>query len=388
MRTMTDVREPLFRSADLEAVLQPVEAAYNLPAGLYLEPEVFALERETIFSNGWNCVGRVEDFEQAGTFHSTRVAGHPVLTVRGEDSEIRAFHNVCRHRGTCLAQEDSGVVRSFRCNYHAWTYGIDGQLLAAPFMEEREDFDRAEHGLVPIRLDTWGGFVFVNLDNDAAALADAMSGFPDLERYGLESLRRAHSITYDVAANWKVICENYSECYHCALVHPQLNRLTDFRSGGPSFVGSSFNGGPMELREGFTTLSISGERRFPEIEGINNEDRRTIHYLHFYPSFLIGLAPDYVVVHRIEPLDAANSRVRCEWFYPATTVALPEFDASDAVEFWDMTNLQDWGLCEMVQIGAAARLAPGPYHPMEFCVHAFDRWFVEQLGERLAALRR
>ncbi len=385
---MSDEHVPLFRRAELEAVLQPVELARNLPGGVYLEPAVFALERETIFSTGWNCVGRVEDFGQAGSFLSVEVAGCPLLVVRGADDELRAFHNVCRHRGACLTHEESGVARSFRCNYHAWTYGADGQLMAAPLMDERADFDLAEHGLASIPLDTWGGFVFVNLDNETAALAEAMNGFPDLERYGLESLRRVHSVTYDVAANWKVLCENYSECYHCALVHPQLNRVTDYRSGGESFIGDSFNGGPMALKEGYTTLSTSGQRRYPEIEGINDADRKQVHYLHLYPSFLIGLAPDYVLVHRVQPIDAGHSRMLCEWFYPHTTVALEDFDASETIEFWDLTNRQDWGLCEMVQEGAESRLTPGPYHPLEFCVHAFDRWFVEQLGDRLATLRR
>jgi len=388
MPVMSEVRVPLFRKDELDAVLRPVELARNLPGGLYLEPDVFALECETIFATGWNCVGRVEDFERVGGFLSTEVAGSPVLVVRGEDDQLRAFHNVCRHRGACLTEDESGVARSFRCNYHAWTYGTEGQLLAAPLMDERADFEITEHGLASIRLDTWGGFVFVNLDDEAAALAEAMSGFPDLERYGLESLRRAHSVTYDVAANWKVLCENYSECYHCALVHPQLNRVTDFRSGGESFVGASFNGGPMALKEGYTTLSTTGQRQYPEIDGINDSDRKQVQYLHLYPSFLIGLAPDYVLVHRVQPIDAGHSRVLCEWFYPAPTMALPDFDASEAIDFWDLTNRQDWGLCEMVQHGAESRLSPGPYHPLEFCVHAFDRWFVEQLGDRLAALKR
>jgi len=385
---MSDARVPLFRKAELDAVLQPVESARNLPGGLYVESEVFALERQAIFSSQWICVGRMEDVGQSGAFLTTEVAGQPVLVVRGDDDEIRAFHNVCRHRGACLAQQDAGEARSFRCDYHAWTYGTDGQLLAAPLMEEREDFVAAEHGLAPIEIDSWGGFVFVNLADDPASLAESMAGFPDVERYGLDSLRRVHTATYDVAANWKVLCENYNECYHCALVHPQLNRITDYRSGGHSFVGNSFNGGPMELREGYTTLSTSGQRRYPAIEGTTEADRTQVNYLHLYPNFLIGLAPDYVLVHHMQPVDAGHTRVLCEWFYPASTLDLPDFDATETIEFWDLTNRQDWGLCEMVQRGAESRLAPGPYHSLEFCVHAFDRWFVERLGERLAALRR
>jgi Rieske 2Fe-2S family protein len=384
---MNDRTQPLFRAAELEAVLQPVEAAHNLPGGLYVEPQVFALEQATIFASGWVCVGRAEDLGEAGAFLSVDVAGRSVLVVRGADDSLRAFHNVCRHRGACLTQEASGVTRAFRCNYHAWTYGTEGQLVNAPLMDERPGFDAAQYGLAVVRLETWGGFVFVNLDDTAATLEDAMAEMPDVSRYDLASLRRAHSITYDVAANWKVLCENYSECYHCALAHPQLHRLSDFRSGGRSFEGTSFNGGPMGMRDGFTTMSTSGERRNPEIEGITEQDRRHVHYLHFYPSFLIGLAPDYVVVHRVQPLDPGHSRVVCEWFYPATSLARPDFDATEAIEFWDVTNRQDWQLCEMVQQGAAAGLSPGPYHPLEYCVHAFDRWFITQLGEQLAQLR-
>ena len=171
-------------------------------------------------------------------------------------------------------------------------------------------------------------------------------------------------------------------------MHPQLNRITDFRTGGRSFTGAGFNGGPMALGEGFTTVSMSGERRHPAIEGLSEEDRRQVHYLHFYPTFLIGLAPDYVVVHRVEPVAADRSRVVCDWYYPESTLALETFDPADTIEFWDVTNRQDWGLCEMVQRGAASGTPPGPYHPLEFCVHAFDRWFVERMGERLEQLRR
>jgi Rieske 2Fe-2S family protein len=385
---MSDPRIPLVRQSDLDAVLPPVESARNLPGAVYLEPEVFALERDVIFTKSWICVGRQEALDVAGAFMTVEVAGHPVLLTRGEDGAVHAFHNACRHRGACITQEKEGVARSFRCNYHGWTYAADGGLLAAPLMEERADFVASEHGLVPVRLERWGGFLFVNLDADAEPLATAMAGFPNFDRYDLESLRRVHSVTYKVGANWKILCENYSECYHCALVHPQLNRVTDFRSGGNSFEGGGFNGGPMALKEGYTTMSMTGQREHPEIEGITDDDRGLMHYAHFYPSFLIGLAPDYIVLHTLNPVSVEESRVTCEWFYPVTTVAIEGFDASAAIEFWDITNRQDWGLCEMVQKGAAARFTPGPYHPLEYCAHAFDKWFVERLGPRLAALRR
>jgi Rieske 2Fe-2S family protein len=348
---------------------------------------VYALECKAVFARSWICVGRAEDLAETGGFVTAEIAGKPILMVRGEDGSIAGFHNVCRHRGACLVQEPSGTARSFRCNYHGWTYGTDGGLLAAPLMDERPGFDAADHGLAGVRVDTWGGFLFANLDPSAPPLVEAMEGFPDMSRYGLERLRRGHEVSYDVAANWKVLCENYSECYHCALVHPQLNRVTDYRSGGNSFEGPGFNGGPMLLAEGFTTMSTTGQRRHPQIEGLDEDDRDRVHYLHFYPSFLIALLPDYVLLHRVHPQGPDRSRVSCEWFYPETTLAAPDFDAAEEVEFWDVTNRQDWGLCEMVQQGAAGRVRPGPYHPLEYCVHAFDRWYVERLGARLKTLR-
>ncbi|NKB86801.1 MAG: Rieske 2Fe-2S domain-containing protein [Acidobacteria bacterium] len=384
---MADSRAPLFDQAELDAVRRPVAEATNLPGGLYVEPAVFALEQESIFAKSWICAGRVDDLSEAGAFMTTEIAGRSVLLVRGEDGAVRGFHNVCRHRGACLVQTDCGTARSFRCNYHGWTYGSDGGLLAAPLMDERPGFDKNDHGLAGVRTEVWGGFVFVNLDPGATELSDAMAGFPDLSRYDLENLRRGHEVSYDVQANWKVLCENYSECYHCALVHPQLNRVTDYRSGGNSFEGPGFNGGPMMLAEGFTTMSTTGERRHPVIEGVGDEETR-VHYLHFYPSFLIALLPEYVLLHRVQPDGPGRSRVSCEWFYPESTLAQSDFDASEEIEFWDVTNRQDWGLCEMVQQGAASRLRPGPYHPLEYCVHAFDRWYVERVGKRLESLSR
>jgi Rieske 2Fe-2S family protein len=264
---MDDDGVPLFDRAQLDAVLQPVEVARGLPGGLYTEPRVFALERDAIFAASWICVGREEDLAEAGSFLRVEVAGRPILIAAGDDLRPRAFFNTCRHRGSCLVDETSGVARSFRCPYHGWTYGRDGRLLAAPLMEEHPDFDPAAHGLIPVRMERWGGFLFVNLSEPAPGLTVAMSDFPDLDRYGLAELRRARAVSYEVSANWKVVCENYSECYHCALAHPQLSRISDFRSGGRGFVGRSHNGGPMRLGEGYTTLSNSGQSRPPPSRG-------------------------------------------------------------------------------------------------------------------------
>jgi Rieske 2Fe-2S family protein len=143
----------------------------------------------------------------------------------------------------------------------------------------------------------------------------------------------------------------------------------------------------MELNEGMATMSMSGESRFPIIEGLAGDDLRLIHYYNLYPHFLIGLNPDYAMVHRVWPQGPGRSQVICDWLFPQSTIDMPGFDLGEVVELWDTTNRQDWGLCEMVQQAAASRGArPGPYHPAEVCVHAFDSWFVRKLQHRLDAL--
>lgn len=373
------------RSTDLDAVERPIEQASNLPGVLYTAASVFATERAEIFAKMWLCLGREEDVARAGDFFTAEVWGEPVLVTRGRDGRARAFYNVCRHRGACLVEAPSGSgARAFRCQYHAWTYDPEGNLIAAPLMDEHATFDRAEWPLRGLPLETRDGFLFLNLDANAGPLAQQLHDFPDVSTYGLQGMRRGHRLVYDVAANWKVICENFSECYHCALVHPQLNRVSDFRSGGQRFEGVSYNGGPMELNEGMATMSMSGRSPLGRIPGL--EDERQVQYFTVYPNLLLGLLPDYAFAYTLWPQGPQATRLVCDFLFPAATLATTP-DLGEIVEFWDLTNRQDWQLCESVQrVAASAGGRPGPYHPAEACVHAFDRWYVGRMRQPLAAL--
>lgn len=376
------------RGAGLHAALavtcRPLAEARTLPRRVYIDPEIFALEGRALFGRMWLCVGREEDLPDAGSYLTQAIGGERILVVRGEDRALRAFYNVCRHRGTQLVEEPCGRLRgAIGCPYHAWTYALDGRLLRAPRAEA--GFRPEEFPLMQARLETLGGFVFVNLERNAPALGQALADLPDLGRYRLAELRRARTIEYTIEANWKVIAENYSECYHCPLVHPQLSRISDLTSGFAQ-CGDSFNGGPMQLREGFTTMSMSGATALAPIPGLADADRRLVHYYLVYPNLMLGLHPQYVLVHRAWPLALDRTRVVCEWLFPQESLAAPGFDPADMVAFWDLTNRQDWGLCERVQRGAAsAGYVPGPYHPSERCVHAFDKWYAEAIAPQLAA---
>lgn len=369
--------------ADLHATCRPFAEARTLPGAAYTSADVLALEQSGLFARTWLAVGRAADMPEAGDYVTRQIGADNVLLVRGEDDRIRGFHNVCRHRGARLLDEPAGTgLARILCAYHAWSYRLDGSLGQLP---GGGSADRAPLGLVPVATGLHEGFIFVNLDPGAAPLALQLEDLPDLRRFRLPELRAGWRRTYDVQANWKLIVENYSECYHCPGAHPQLARISDLISRGdrPMEAGNAFNGGPMQLKDGIETMSLSGRRTVPVIPGLSPDDHRYVYYYVVYPNLLLSPHPDYVLTHTAWPLAPDRTRVECELLFTQEAVSRPGFDPADMANFWDLTNRQDWALCERTQAGAASRgFRPGPYQPSEDCVHTFDRWY----AERLAAL--
>jgi glycine betaine catabolism A len=367
--------------ADLARTRRPFADARTLPAAVYTSSEVFRLEQQALFGRSWLCAGRERDLPAAGDFFVQEIAGDSVIVLRGADRNIRAFFNVCRHRGSRLITVPKGSgLKRLLCPYHAWSYELDGRLHTAPQMGH--EFKADAVSLNPVRLGIHEGFIFLNLDDSAAPLQEYLADLPDLSRFGMAKLSCGKRIEYEVAANWKFICENYSECYHCAGVHPQLARISDLiaRAERRQEIGACFNGGPMLMREGVETMSMSGKSTVAQIPGLSAKDHRYVYYYVIYPNLLLSPHPDYVLTHTAWPIAPDRTRVICEWLFTAEAMARPGFDPSDMVEFWDVTNRQDWGLCEGAQAGAGSRgFRPGPYHPTEDCVHTFDCWYVDQL---------
>jgi len=353
--------------------------ARMLPAAVYTAAAILALENRALFARQWLSIARAEDFSATGSFVTHEIANERILVVRDAAGALRAFYNVCRHRGARLVTEARGQLRSaIACPYHAWSYGLDGRLLRAPHMDVSGQADALALASLPLL--TQDGFVFVNLDAEAGVLP-ALSA---MSRYGLERLRCVRKLEYTVECNWKIVCENYSECYHCPGVHPQLHRLSDL--SGEGFEDEpGYNGGPMRLRPGFDTLSLSGRSAWARISGEAASEPGLIYYYLIYPNLMLGIHPDYLLTHRVWPLAPSRSRVECELFLSPETAAAPGLDAADVVDFWDLTNRQDWALCERVQAGASSLgYRPGPYHPSERCVHAFDRWYATWLQSALS----
>jgi Rieske 2Fe-2S family protein len=377
--------EHLMRGEEIAATRRPFGYASPLASPPYREPAILAAELERIFFRMWLCVGHQDAVRGPGDWVMRELGGESFVLVRGEGGGLNAFYNVCRHRGTRLLEGSAGSVKDcIRCPYHAWSYALDGSLIAAPLMDDVPGFERADFPLRSLRCDTWQGFVFVNFDPQAAPLAEGLADFPDLSRYGIADMRVGATHEYEIAANWKLVCENYGECYHCPTNHPQLNPVSHFRSGGNSFEGAMFSGGPMRLNDGCTTMTLDGQTRRAPIAGLPDEDRRTVHYFNIYPDFLLSLCPDYVLTHTVWPLDVERSMVRCEWLFPAAAAAAEGFDPSDAVDFWHVTNEQDWALCERAQKGVRSRgYRPALYQGLEQSIYFFDNWYLRTMEDAL-----
>jgi glycine betaine catabolism A len=365
---------PPFTADELHDVLLDFERSRMLPAAAYTSEEVLAFELERLFAGSWVCAGRAEDLPEAGSQRALQVGNVGVLVARGGDGELRAFANVCRHRGhELLAVGVATSAASIVCPYHAWSYQLDGSLRAAPGFRAVAGFERADHGLVRLPLEVWHGFLMVNASGTAPPLAGQVGALETLVApYRPERLVAMASHEYLLEANWKVVCENYHECYHCPRIHPELCQVSPPTSGRNHDLPGAWVGGSMDLRDHAATMSLDGRSGGVPIEGLGGERLRIVEYLHLLPNLLLSLHPDYLMTHLIQPLGPAASRVTCTWYFPPQAAEQPGFDPSYAVEFWDRTNRQDWAACESVQRGLAnPHFRPGPLGPSEDAVHHF-----------------
>jgi Rieske 2Fe-2S family protein len=363
----------------LSAVDRPLEEAATIPGPFFSDPSVYALELERIFQPSWHCVAREDELPEPGDFLTTDLAGSGIVLVRGRDAMLRAFHNVCRHRGTRIVEQESGSgLKRLLCPYHAWTYELDGRLVGAPHMQEVREFDKAEFGLLPLRLETWRGFVFVTLNESPPPLVEFLGELvPRARPFPLENLRRAHRVVYEIAANWKLVVQNANECYHCPGVHPQLVKITPYRSGVEDLVRGPVFGGWMDFVEGAQSLTMDGRSGRPPFPNLPPEDYRRVYYYVLYPNNFLSLLPDYVTMDRFIPLGPERTRLIFDLY-----LAEGERGGSDdAMEFWELTNRQDWHICEMAHLGSrTAGYRQGRYSTEEEAVHLVDRFYLRQMG--------
>lgn len=359
-----------------------------LPAAMYVDHQAWLREREAVLYRSWFCVGRLLDLglDQPDRLAVLDVAGESVLVTTDAGGALHAAYNVCRHRGSQVVPVDSDqpspepcTAQALRCPYHSWTYGMDGRLLRAPHTDELDDFDPSTFGLNPIGVDVWGGFCFVHLTPaEAAPLATELAGYAErLRRYPLGDLVRGRRFVYDVAANYKVLAENYNECYHCGPVHPELCRLVPaFGAGGRELDWDE----GVPHRKGAWTFTMTGTTNrlpFPDL----NTSERTRHKGELvYPNLLLSCAADHVAAFVLWPLAASRTRVVCDLLFAPDEAGRPEFNPEDAGELWDLVNRQDWAVCESVQRGMSSRgFIQGWFAPMEEPSADIRRWLLPRL---------
>ncbi|HSB53636.1 MAG TPA: aromatic ring-hydroxylating dioxygenase subunit alpha [Gemmatimonadales bacterium] len=360
------------------------EGQRTLPQAYFTDPAILAQEQERLLLNGWVAVGRAEQVASPGQYFLADVAGQSIIVLRDRGGVIRAFYNVCAHRGSQLCEEHQGQFsETLQCPYHAWTYALDGRLVGAPSTSDLAGFSKADWPLRPVAVGCWEGFLFLNLSPRPEPFERYMAPvWSRFARFGSEHLRLGRTIEYTVHANWKLIVQNYSECYHCALVHPELTRLTPPTAGENDLTEGPFLGGYMDLNNPAGSMTMSGRVcGLPVSADIPKEDHGRVYYYSLMPNMLLSLHPDYVMYHILWPRSVNQTSIFCSWLFHPDTLANPAFDINDGISFWDMTNRQDWHVCELSQRGIESRgYQPGPYSHRESIPASFDRYYLKALG--------
>ena len=351
----------------------------TLPGRWYTDPAVFAREQETIFEDMWFCAVWAADIAEPGQFRVVEVGRESVLIVRDNDGTLRAMLNVCRHRGARLCTEESGQLRrTLQCAYHAWTYDLAGRLVAAPNLVKMPDIDRDTYGLIRVQLREWLGYAWVCLADQPPSFAETVIsavtgrlGDPEaIESYRMADLAVGRRISYDVAANWKLIVENFMECYHCATIHPELTSvLPEFKAGFAAQYYVGHGAAFADRAEGFT---VDGSPGFPRLPGVSDEQDRRYFAITIRPQVFINLVPDHVILHRMFPVAADRTTVICDWLFDPGVLESGQ-DTSRSVELFDRVNRQDFDACERTQPSMSSRayrdggvLVPSEHHIAEF----------------------
>jgi Rieske 2Fe-2S family protein len=360
----------------------------TLPGQYYTDPAIFVLEQSRIFEQEWFCVARGDELANPGSFRTVMVGRESVLIVRDRRGALNAFLNICRHRGARLCTEEQGAVaRSIQCPYHAWTYGLDGKLIAAPNLQGMPDVEHSSYGLHQLHLREWLGYAWVCLasnppsfqDTVMADVAGRLGGAEEIDAYELENLRLGKRMHYDVKANWKQIVENFMECYHCATIHPELTEvLPEFTDG---FAAQYYVGHGAEFGAEVQGFTVDGGQGLDPLPGVGEHQDRRYYAITVRPQVFLNLVPDHVIFHRMFPVAPGRTLVECDWLYLRGVVESGR-DLSRSVELFHRVNQQDFAACERCQLAMDSRSYAngGVLVPSEHHIGTFHDWVRTRIG--------
>jgi choline monooxygenase len=389
------------REETYAATRLPVGLASTLIPDAYVSPEFHALEQDRVFARSWVPVCVTDEVAEPGGFVLAEVAGRSLIVCRDRDGELRAHHNVCRHRGTRLVEEPSGrVERFFQCPYHAWAYGLDGACLGTPLFTpeagipaDQEDafdmsgvtaFDKADYGLHPARVDSWGCLVFVCLDREAPSLADELGDLPArLAGHRLAEHRLLRRVEYEIEANWKLVGENFMEYYHLPWVHPGLVKVS------PLKAHHRWQGSGMYV--GFCTSPIAanteggGWQGLPALSTLDDDDASSARFVWLFPSIAINALPNHTFLLLARPAAPGHTREVAYLLAHPDSIERAgegiERELEGLLAFWDEVNREDIGIVERVQAGLADPAYTGGRmcYRFEESVHRFQNMVVDRV---------
>jgi len=324
---------------------EPLERAWTIPAPWYFDTRIERLEREGVFAANWQVVGRLDRVEKPGQFFTIDVNQEPLLIVRGEDGELRAFYNVCRHHAAAVESQASGCAKQFRCPYHGWTYGNDGALKSMVEFEGVRDFERKDNGLVPIRVDTWENFVFVNLDGKAAPLQEFLGKVPSLVA-PLRLTERLHYFDrriYTLQCNWKVYVDNYLDGgYHVPHAHKGLSSVVEYtKYTVENFERSCLQSSPLDASAALDS-AIGATRQGHAF------------YLWIYPNFMINAYSGVMDTNLVLPLGIGKCAVIFDYYFADTSPAAAQHHR-ESITVSEKVQDEDMAICDSVQRGLASR---------------------------------
>ena len=361
----------------------------GLPAHWYRDPAQHARELDVFWYGRWIAVAREEELPSPGDYRVVGIGTQSVVLLRDGDGILRGFHNTCRHRGSilCTAERGSFTRARITCPYHAWTYDLHGTLQATPRRLPTPDFDAARFSLFAVAVEAWGGFVFVHLGaGKAPPLRETLGGLPERFRnYGFADLRIGKRIVAQVRANWKLIAENFSECFHCPPVHPELCRVvTAYREAGAWGLRDAPEILP-EYLAGAATLTPDGSARIPPFRGLNEAERKTLYVPWMAPpNLFLNVHPDYVNAHMMFPSGPESATIVYDWLFEPENMPKGA-DLDHYVSLWETTNRQDGRNCEWQQQGMQSRqFKNGVFVPQEFDCHRFCQWVRAGLRRKAA----
>ena len=328
----------------------------------YISHDHFIQEMDLVYSSNWCFIGLSQDLSHVGDRLVAEVGDESILVVRNREGILRAYYNVCQHRGSQLCDESgTGYGAAITCPYHAWSYSLDGNLVSA-IHHDKEDFDRECISLTSVRVEEWQGCIFATLNSNSPTLVESLSQLysdpRSLERFDIGSLIRGHHTVDEAQCNWKVLVENYSECLHCSVVHPEFCDLVPVYKTGHT-IESDREDWAARLKTGATAISFDETSSLPMIPSMTEP---LVYGAFVYPNMLIDVMPTCVALTRYVPRSASHTTVHTDYLFPRTTLEDSSVDLTPTLSFNDLVNQQDIAVSERVQRGVNSKSFVRAHH--------------------------